>query len=298
MSRRPARLTVIAGALLVAAVVWLIVISRGGSLADATHKLYASTKEKNAAIVLRPLDAGKPWEAYLLPVSSFPAATEETARLVWFFNRFGTLIAAPQHLSTELFVQANELELGDGADRFSRHAPQWVPQTGLGVWPDRKPPEFWKRDDFEKLALGGKPRPLLYQVFRLAALPDARAGARDVMLGIGATIQILLPGPPAEFFQRTKALLLPPIQEEALRSYPFYVPLLDRKSVDGSDPQRLDEWMCGARIYIRESVEDKAILIVSKQPLTPLLEQLGGRFQRDPDPVWHIPLPNPAPVTR
>jgi len=297
MSRRTARLTAIAGALVVAAVAWLIVISRGELLGDATHKLYASTKEEKNSIALRPLDAGKPWEAYLLPVSSFPAAKEESSRLIWFFNRFSTFLG-PQHLASEVFVQANELELGDGADRFSQHAPQWVPQTGLGVWPDRKPPEFWNRGDFEKLALGGKPRPLLYQVFRLAALPDARAGARDVMLGIGATIQIMLPGPPAEFFQRTKALLLPPIKEEALRGYPFYVPLLDRKSIDGSDPQRLDEWMCGARVYIRESVEDKAVLIVSKEPLTPFLEQLGGRFERNPDPVWHIPLQNPAPASR
>jgi hypothetical protein len=235
-----------------------------------------------------PLDP--PWEGLLLPVSSFPVPTWEFPALRSFVASLGAALAPSANLATEVFIQFTQLHVDDGGSRLSDHAKDWMPQLGLGVWPDREPPTLWTKEDFELLPVGARPRQLCYQVFRICAPQRARAEARDLMFGRGAIIEVIIENPSEEFFAKSKAFLLPPIKEKSFHSFPFYLPLLEGKSARNGRPRQLENWLCGASAYIRESVEDNGILILSREPLTPILEQLGGKLEQAPEPLWRIPI--------
>ncbi len=192
-------------------------------------------------------------------------------------------------LSVEMLILFNQLYLGDGPTRFCDHAREWQPQQGLGVWPDREPPTLWTPADFHYLKPGEKPKDFMYQLFRVSGSLPVKEQARDVMLGLGTIIEIMTEGSSDGLLQKSRDLLLPPIKERAFRSFRFYLPLLERKSLEGAKPGQLDDWFCGASVYIRESFEDKAILIASRVPLEPILKNLGGRLEGGPAPEWRIP---------
>src|SRR5215813_8610608 len=96
--------------------------------------------------------------------------------------------AAAGGLNQETFFQ-NEY-LANGRDIVNPHLPEWVPQVGLGVWPDRPPPELWKVSDMFKMARGERV-PLMYQVSRVSAGPKASSQALQLLLGTGMTMSIL-----------------------------------------------------------------------------------------------------------
>jgi hypothetical protein len=93
----------------------------------------------------------------------------------------------------------------------------------------------------------------------------------------------------ATFLERATSLLLPQLTDRTFTGYPFYVPLLEFGSLARATSDQLETWLCGASLYIRESFEDTGILIVSREPLAPLLEGLGGRLEAGTEPVWRIP---------
>jgi hypothetical protein len=146
------------------------------------------------------------------------------------------------------------------------------------VWPDREPPTVWTKEDFENLDFGEQPRTLMYQVLRVTTGVEAREDARNTMLGIGAVTQLMTTGGTEALLKAGIETLLPPIQDPAFTAFPYYMPLLEAKSLEGAKTAQLDKWLCGAAVYLRESVEDQAILIASREPLAGLLESLGGRL--------------------
>ncbi len=186
-------------------------------------------------------------------------------------------------------MQLNQLHLDDGVQRIGDHGREWIPQVGLGVWPDRPAPTMWTMDDFKELGVGEKPRELMYQVLRVTTTPAARESAQNVMLGLGAVLQILVPDSNDLFLARSGKFLLAGIQDAAYTCFPFYVPLVQISTLTNATASELNLWMCGCSIYIRESPEDMGILIASRQPLNPLLEKLSGKLQSEPEPVWILP---------
>ncbi|HEY6370007.1 MAG TPA: hypothetical protein VIX37_05470, partial [Candidatus Sulfotelmatobacter sp.] len=180
-----------------------------------------------------------------------------------------------------------QLHIGDGSARFSQHGREWMPALGLGVWPDREPPTLWTKQYFQSLTGDENPRPLMYQVYRLTA--GSKDKARNTMLGLGTVLQIMTRDNADAVLERMRAQLRAPIKHPSFTSFPFYVPLLEGKSVGGIPDERLQAWCCGASVYLRESVEDRAILIASSEPVTPMLRELGGQFQDGPEHEWRIP---------
>jgi hypothetical protein len=251
--------------------------------------------QERKTLSLRLLPARDPWEAMVLPLSRFPTPEEELAPVRQLLREFRRLLGKERETSSEVFLQLAALYLGDGAARFARHAPDWNPRTGLGVWPDRPPPTLWTIEELSKLLPGQMPRPAMYQVFHITVFPVAGPDARDVMLGLGTVLEVLKPRSDPDWMERTKGLLLPPIQDPSLTSFPFYVPLLEGKSIAGADSAQLDAWLCGACSYIRESSEDSGILILAREPLRPILAQLGGVLETGLEPRWRIPLPPKTP---
>jgi len=241
-------------------------------------------------IAIRMVHAEPPWEACLIPVPGFPVPEKDLTPVGETLRRVSGELAKGQGKAQEVFIQFNQLHVRGGANLLSEHGREWMPQPGLGVWPSREAPTLWTKEDFEMLPVGSRPRPLSYQIFRVCGSARAKQEACDLMFGRGTILEILVPDSANAFLAKTKALLLPSIKERAFRSHTFYVPLLDRNAIEASSSLQLDEWLCGATTYIRESVEDNGIVIVSKKPLTLTFQALGGRFEAEPEPHWEIPF--------
>jgi hypothetical protein len=69
-------------------------------------------------------------------------------------------------------------------------------------------------------------------------------------------------------------VLLPSIQEDGLRAFPLYVPLLTAASLTHS-PEQLNTWLGPVDVYLRESPQDKGLLVLSRAPLHQKLVDAG-----------------------
>jgi hypothetical protein len=242
------------------------------------------------SVFLRPLtEEADAVSAFLLHVSAFPVPEPEIATVGRFVQGFMDTVVSEWKLSLELFIQYTQLHRGDGATRLSRHARQWMPKMGLGIWPDREPPRYFKREDFEELMPGDSLKPPLYKVFRVTAT-DARENACATMLGLGTVLALAIPGDGATLLSRTQVVLTAAIAPGSIRSFRFYVPLLEGKSFQSTQRAQIEEWLCGSCVYIRESVEDQAILIAASQSILPILKGMGASYSPGPDPGWRIAL--------
>jgi len=230
--------------------------------------------------------APRPCEVWVIP-AQFPLAESDLAPLRDFFARFSDAAGRALGLSPEVFLQFAQLQVGDRAATLTEHARAWRPQQGLGVFPDRKPPAMWTVEECLDLEPG--PRAvLMHQVFHVQGGPEASRDARDRMLGAGVVVQIMTAEGSEALLQKGKELLLAPIQDPTFRAFPLYIPLLEKRSFARAKASQVSEWLCGASVYVRESAEDEAILIVSQEPLGPVLRQLGGVFDDRERPVWRI----------
>lgn len=136
---------------------------------------------------------------------------------------------------------------------------------------------------------GKKPRPLMHQVLRITGSPQAKSDAFGAMLPFGPVLRVMTPEDGDAFLEKTTAILLPTIKDPTFTCYPFYVPLFDEKGLTSATREQLEEWFSGASVYIRESFEDSGILIAVREPLRPVMEELGGRCEAGETPTWYIP---------
>lgn len=233
------------------------------------------------------VSAGEGWESWLVSFDCIPIppTIREPARQM--VDGLISHLETSAHLSAEYFLQFNQLHHENASSRLSESGREWMPQLGLGVWPDREPPTLWVEDEFHNLAPGEVIRPLMHQVFRVSKPEPARHDAMNKMFGIGSGLTILLRDGDTDFLRRATELLLPRIEEPSLRGYEFYVPLLEAKSVCGADDALVDEWLCGAQMYIRESLEDSGIIILSAISIAPAWRAIGME-PGDSDAEWRL----------
>jgi hypothetical protein len=244
------------------------------------------TPKRHHALKVLPTEA--PWEALLLEVTAFPIAEEQRPFVRQFLARLSTALRRESKLSLDVFLQLFCLRLGGGSDLVSSHGRNWMPKLGLGVWPDRSAPTFWTKDDFAELEPGAKPRTLMHQVLQVTKSEDARLDAINVMQGLGSAMQVMACDGSETFLKNARETLLPPIKDPSFTCFPFYVPLLERTSIEKTSAEQLYKRSCGASVYIRESVEDNGVLLLSNLPLRPSLEKLGGRLEDGTSPVWYV----------
>ena len=105
----------------------------------------------------------------------------------------------------------------------------------------------------------------------------ARSNARDQMLGFGVVMEMLGAEASPVLLKKGTDQFLPGIEDPSFRAFPFYVPLFEQRTLEKSSGADLDRWSCGATLYIRESAEDRAIVIASREPLGPIFQKLGGK---------------------
>lgn len=224
-------------------------------------------------ITVRPLLVSQPWEAFTVDIGSFPVEPPQLEHMRTAVSRLNNVIEGVTGLRAGLFLQVSQLHLDGGSSRFAAQARQWSPTMGLGIFPNGEQPRIWTRKDFEKLEPGVQLRPMCHKVFRIGAAKENEA-AWHLMFGRGVTLQIYAPDIEGTL-QQMSDLFLPGIEEKLFRRYPFFVALLDRRSLERASAEELDRWSCGLIAYVRESAEDQSVLIASRLPLLKSIESAG-----------------------
>ena len=241
----------------------------------------------NPKVTLRRTAADSTPEAWLLDVGKFPL--EEPAA-GWLRTRLERLVADARKggaQNVEAFLESNNGLSDDSFPRrMSANVGKWRPKTGLGIWPAREAPRLPTKDDFEAIKPGEAPIQHRYAVVRVTTALDARMEAFRLMSDLGNAILVATRDDSKGYLQRTKDLLTPAITEPAYLGSGFYAPLLDWASVEEADSPQLERWLAGAALYVRESLEDQAVVIVSAEPLAATFETLGFQRESDEEPLW------------
>lgn len=249
----------------------------------------ANSPQADASLDFRCMLAPAPFHCIFFPCD-YPLGEAVAPLLTSFLESLSGFAQAEWTLRPNVFLQLEQLHTGDCRQRFARHAGEWIPEVGLGIWPAEPPPTTWTREDFLKIPRGGRVRPLMYQVFWISASPSIRASARRTLLDVGPLVQVMGAEQDDVFLDRTVRLYQPGIQDPSLTCYPFYLPLLDLQTISAADHQQLSSWLCGARVYIRQSFEDKGLIVLTDQPLTIALKSMGGFQPESEDGFWRIPF--------
>ena len=224
-------------------------------------------------VLIEALQAGPLYEAVQVHVGPFPVDRRLETGIRTLLNGL-VQAASAGGLTSDVFLQHQYRPYAK--EEFAKRLQVWAPVSGLGVWPNRPPPELWKTSDIFRMAKG-EDVPLMYRVLQLNGGPRSGADAWDALLGSGMVMRLVHSGAIGSLLQAYKEIYLPRIKTPNLRIFPFYVPLMDVNSVRDRDGEELHRWLAGIRMYIRESPEDKSILLLSDLGLAPLLAEAGAR---------------------
>ena len=225
-----------------------------------------------AAIHIEIVSVASPYSAVQIKVRRFPLADDLPKIRTLVVNL--VQLASIAGLSSDVFLQSEYLN--NGRDAFNANIPNWRPEVGLGVWPDRPPPELWKVSDLFKMARGERV-PLMYQVSRVTAGAKANAQATDLLLGSGMVVSVVHKGSTDELLSYYKETFLPNIKQPNLRIMPFYIPLLDLKSIHNRRADELKQWLGPAHFYLRESPLEDAVIVITDGDLEGLLTRAGAK---------------------
>ena len=120
-----------------------------------------------------------------------------------------------------------------------------------------------------------KEEPVLsaYHLCRVSAGVEAGVHAEATLLGRGMILEIYARDQFTAVQQAGRQVFLPAIADVAYRGFPFYLPLLNAATISHAMPEQMERWMCGAELYLRESVEDHALLVLSKRPLRQIMDR-------------------------
>jgi hypothetical protein len=189
----------------------------------------------------------------------------------------------------ESFIQIGQVREQEATRLFADHARDWIPGTGLGVWPHRPAPRMLKMEDMENIESASGTGPLLNSVFRVTAHANAKLDAMTTMLGTGCGLQLVSHVESAVLLRDLKEFFLGFIQDRVFRIFPWYVPLIEKAMLAESMGPFTASVLRGMPLYIRESPEDGGILIVSAQPLAEMFAQLGCKqLEREMKPTWTL----------
>lgn len=248
----------------------------------------ATVNLQETGIRLSRLGVEDPWSGFLLRLSGFPMSEAELIPTREFVRKATALLVQREAGSLETFIQFTQLHLGDGAKLLASRGREWLPRMGLGVWPDREPPQAWTIEELRDLLPDEKVRPLMDIVLRVTAR-GKEGHARDAMIGRGTVLQFIVPDREG-FLTAARNLLLPPITDPSYTSFAFYVPLLQAASITNNDKGQISTWMCGAHAIVRESPEDHGILMVARGALDDILLQAGAYRTSSQNDEWSVPV--------
>jgi hypothetical protein len=240
---------------------------------------------QESIFTVQPLKTAPSWVAYLIPFtpdrnSQNPPQSgtrpvrqpvrrqEQHQSIAALLDAAAQALTANSHLQRELFVHSWKLHVGNTGALIQQNLRAWNPIHGIGIWPDRNPPSRWTQETFmdASAAMLQDEEPVLasYQVLHLRCEARIRSEVASSLFGGEALFQLFSRCEADAFFARTKSTYLPLITDTLFRHARFYVPLLEAKTVSGATDQQLATWLCGAEAYLRESAEDRGILILAR----------------------------------
>lgn len=213
--------------------------------------------------VLERISVASPLEAAVLRTGRFPLDKKVRESLVGVLQSWFQTLAEKESLEQAMWLQGAELHRSDTVDLLVKHAAEWMPDIGLGVRPDGEPPRMLRDDDFRKRRWDAPIKPKHETAFHLMNGAVAAKSAFRQLCGSGTVVYCLLDAPVQVYLAEQRMLWLPKITEPAFRAHPFYMPLIHTSSLEKKDIATLLLWMGRARLYLRESVEDEGVLVVS-----------------------------------
>jgi len=229
------------------------------------------------------------WDCYLCALPKFPVPVSKRPALAKLLAGLSSEIGKRFSLQLCTLLQFLQLQNDKGSDILTENGKRWLPEMGLGIWPDRDPPRQFDKKSFFSFPPGYKRPVLMYQLFRITAADGAREEACELMVGRGIVQLMFSPMSDKELLETGRSVLLPRIDDPSFREFPFYLPMLSGTTFGNGTAEQLNEWSCGAPVCIRESVEDKGLLIASREPLAPVFEALGGQLDEESG-AWSIPV--------
>jgi hypothetical protein len=234
------------------------------------------------------------WDAWLAPVSGFNTPEQESARVHSVVAAIRDSLIDSWRLNHEAFIQLEQFEDKQARAIFAAKAREWLPEIGLGVWPDRPPPAAWTKEELSAPP-GERIRPLMFNVFQISTSVAARRSAVATLFRFGSMLEVLSRGSAAWLFEQMTAVLKRPIVDPSYTCFSYYVPLLEAKSIQSATRKQLDEWCSGIDLYMRQSFEDKGVLILSRESIVPALTKLGGAPETGSRSEWSMPDSSAAP---
>jgi hypothetical protein len=143
-----------------------------------------------------------------------------------------------------------------------------------GMWPDREPPRMYEDSDFLDLESGQEMRAMMHSVVRIGGPEEAAREAWSTMFGRGSTIVTLTSGGAEAMLESVREPLTSGITDESFQSFAFYLPLIGCATLAETRSEQIDAWMGPTQVYVRESEEDRAVLVVSRSSAIKAFETL------------------------
>ena len=218
------------------------------------------------------------FEAAWLRLPSIPLEVKERNTLRAIVRRLEESVRRRSKLplTHEVYLQMTQIERPAGPLLLSRNGPRWLPSPGVGVWPDKAPPRSITARDLEVLIPGEKMAEFSHQVLRLNTRDERmRVEAIETLLGTGPVLCMLVPEEWTAARRRISEGLEKGITEESFRGHPFYVPLLDEKSLKTLSPVQLSTCLDGVMFYLREDIAEHAVLLISRVSFEMLEERMS-----------------------
>lgn len=214
----------------------------------------------------RELQAVDPWRAYIIECQTFPCEARKRELLRTMLLKLTDTFLRDFGLHRAVWLSLDHLHKDNQIQEVSRNGRLWNPTVGIGLPPEEPPPRYWTSKDLLDRDYDSPMPVLKHTVLHLDTDVNGGDLAIQVMAGSGGlllTFHLEHGNTVRDCWYRT---FQPLIEEEGLAAYPLYVPLLSANSLN-SDGQSLDLWMGRVDIYVRESVEDGGILILSRRSI-------------------------------
>ncbi len=215
------------------------------------------------------LQKAEGWRAAMV---AMPSSAEQRDALLGSLEAWVGALAREHGLIREVFLQVWKLGAKGAGGLYGENVQRWLPARGLGIWPGRRPPQRMTQEiamDCAAAMLANEEQPLAsHPVAHVSAGPQAGEHALRTLFGTELTVQMLFgPEERTRWPEKSRESFVPVISEAAFQRERFYLPLFDAALLEGATGEQLSSWTCGASLYLRESAEDKAVLVLSRYEL-------------------------------
>ena len=227
--------------------------------------------------LLERIRVAAPLCAAFLHVGPFPMDIECAAALAAVLQNWFRECVDRFDLKPAMWLQGPALHSSEAVNLLVDHAREWMPDLGLGIRPGEEPPRMINAGDLSKLRWDQTPQPKHETAFHLMNGVRAADSALPLFCGTGVVLYCLLEASAEVYLREQRELWVPTIQDPAFRAHSFYIPFFGRRVLAEHTAPHLLEWMGRAIVYLRESIEDNGILVLSSRPEA--IERLDLKLQ-------------------